>query len=379
MAKARRVANGDGSLYYRKSDKRWVGSFIVNGKRRYVYSSVGGKREEARDKLRKAQQEAEQGTLVEPSKLRVKDYLTDWLSIHGPSIKDSSCTNYRYQIDAHLIPALGHIPLQKLTPAQIQKCYAGLLEEGLKASSIHSLHIVFKSALADAVEWDKIGRNPCDKVKLPRKEKRDIMPLTQDQARSLLQAATGHWLEGLLTLALATGMRQGELLALHWHDIDFERGIVQVRRSLSYVQKRGISEEEPKTAHSRRSIQLAAFAIDALKRHRTAQIKARWQEDTKWQEKGLVFCNHWGGYLWRVNVHAAFKRLLERATLPAIRFHDLRHTAAVALIMKGVHAKVIQEILGHSSITVTMDIYGHVFPSMQRDAMTYMDDFLRAM
>jgi integrase len=150
-----------------------------------------------------------------------------------------------------------------------------------------------------------------------------------------------------------------------------------VRRSLSYVPQKGLSEQEPKTASSRRSITLPSFALEALKAHRTAQKAQLLQAGVKWTDQCLVFCSKQGGYLWHMNIQKAFKRLLQGAELPAIRFHDLRHTAAVALIMKGVHAKVIQEILGHSTITITMDIYGHVFPSMQRDAMAYMDEFLR--
>lgn len=378
MAKGRRAANGDGSIYYRESDNRWVGSYLVDGKRRYVYSSVGGKREEARDKLRKLQQEHKQGMFIEPSKLTVKAYLEHWMKVHGPTIKVSSSTDYRYKLTAHIMPTLGSVLLQKLTPDRIQACYADLLADGLKASNIRSIHTIFKAALADAVEWGKIVRNPAILVKLPRKEKHEIQPLTQEQTKTLLEAARGHALEGLISLALATGMREGELLALHWKDVDLEQGTVQVRRTLSYVPKRGLYEEEPKTAKSRRSIQLATFAIDALKRHRTAQKAARVQiGPERWQEKGLVFCNKQGGYLWNKNLIRTFKRLLQAAGLPTIRFHDLRHTAAVALIMKGVHAKVISEILGHSTIMITMDIYGHVFPSMQRDAMTYMDEFLR--
>jgi integrase len=375
MARPRRAANGDGSIYQRE-DKRWAGSFVADGKRRYVY---GKTQKEAREKLRRAQQEHKQGTLVDPSKLAVKDYLKHWMQVHGPSLKLTTDTNYRAQLEHHIIATLGTITLQKLTPDHIQKCYAGLLEEGLQASTIHFIHTIFKAALADAVEWGKIARNPCGKVKLPRKEKRDIMPLTQEQAQTLLQVARGHWLEGVITLALATGMREGELLALHWQDIDFERGVLQVRRTHSYIPEKGHYESEPKTASSKRSLVLAPFALDALKAQRTAQKAARMQAGpTKWQEKGLVFCNAQGDYLWVATLHRAFKRLLQLAGLPDIRFHDLRHTAAVALIMKGVHAKVIQEILGHSSIKITMDIYGHVFPSMQRDAMASMDEFLKA-
>jgi integrase len=374
MGKGRRAVNGDGSIYQRESDKRWVGSFIVDGKRKYVYAKNA---KEVREKLRKAQQAHEQGTLVSASRQSVKDYLKHWLGIHGPTIKASTWATYGYNLNANIIPTLGHIPLQKLTPDQIQKCYTGLAEEGLKASSIRFIHTILKSALADAIEWGKLARNPCSKVKLPRIEKHDIMPLTQEQTQVLLQYIRGHKLECLVSLALATGMRQGELLALHWHDIDFEQKVVQIRRTLSYIPKKGLSEEEPKTAKSRRSITLTAFAIDALKQHRTAQVEARLQSCARWQDKDLVFCNGQGGYIWHMNMETAFKRLLQEAGLPARRFHDLRHTAAVALIIKGVHPKVIQEILGHSSIVITMDIYGHVFPSMQRDAMAHMDDFLR--
>lgn len=172
-------------------------------------------------------------------------------------------------------------------------------------------------------------------------------------------------------------MRRGELLGLHWHDIDFNESSLSVRRTVGCIGKFGVVVSEPKTRRSRRKIVLPGFVIDALKRHQERQLTMREKAGTQWREKGIVFCNMYGDYLSTTNLQIAFKRLLQSAELPDIRFHDLRHSAASFLAQLGVHPKVVQEILGHSNISMTMDTYSHVFPSMQQDAMDKLDKLFR--
>lgn len=374
----KRAIQGNGSVYKTTTSTGKVlyrGSFVADGKRYYV---SGATQKEANENLKKAQQEHQQGTLVPVAKDKVADFLTYWIDIHAPTIGVTTGPMYRSHINHHIIPALGYIPLQKLTTDKIQKFYGDLIEEGLEASSIKFIHSVFSCALNDAVEWGKIGRNPALKVKLPRGESHEIMPLSEEQAQALLEAAQGHdFMECLLTLALNTGMRKGELLALHWNDIDFSKNVVHVRRTLSFVRGKGLQERDPKTKASRRDIELSPLAIEALHAQRTRQIKARLQGG-EWNDKGLVFCDRQGNYLWFSHVQKDFKKVLHVAKLPDItRFHDLRHTFATLLLSHGEYPKIVQQILGHTSIKITMDVYGHCLPSMQKNTMLRLDSLLR--
>ena len=276
-----------------------------------------------------------------------------------------------------MIPLLGHTQLQRLTPQQIQSFYAKKLDEGLSAKRVRGFHAVLHRALENAVKWNLVARNVCDLVTPPLPQRHEIQTLTPDQVQRLLQAAREHKLEALLTVAVATGMWRGELLGLHWQDIDFKTRSIYVRRSVGRIGKFGIVESEPKTQRSRRKITLPTFVLDTLKQHQEHQQEMRAKAGELWRETGIVFCNIYGGYLEASNLHYAFKRLLEIAELPNIRFHDLRHSAATILLGLGVHPKIVQELLGHSNISMTMDIYSHVLPSMQQETMDKLDDLFK--
>jgi integrase len=214
--------------------------------------------------------------------------------------------------------------------------------------------------------------NPCDSVTLPRQVRYEIHPLTKEQAQRLLSIAKGHLLEGLLTMALATGMRKGELLSLRWEDVNMDNMSLQVRRTVAKY-KGGYVESEPKTAGSRRKIILPQFVIDALKQHRVYQLEARLKMGDAWVDSDLLFCNLNGDYYPFATLDQQFKALLKKAGLPPIRFHDLRHSAATLLLTMEVHPKVVQELLGHSQIRMTLDTYSHVLPSMQQEAMKKLE------
>ena len=198
--------------------------------------------------------------------------------------------------------------------------------------------------------------------------------MTGEQAIKLLEVAKGSRIEALLLVAFTTGMRKGELLALRWDDIDLEKGVLYVQRTVSRIPGRGYMESEPKTKSSRRRIVLPGVAIEALKGHYSNQEKARVKAGEKWNNWGIVFANKYGGFLRPDTVLDTFHQLLKDADLPTMRFHDLRHSAATILFVAGVNPKVIQELLGHSTISLTMDNYSHVLPSMHEEAMGKMDD-----
>jgi integrase len=215
-----------------------------------------------------------------------------------------------------------------------------------------------------------------DLVTPPRVERIDMQVLSPEQSRRLLEEATGDRLEALYVLALTTGMRQGEILALHWRDIDLDRRTVNVHLTVHRVRDTFLFTE-PKTPSSRRQIVLTEAATSALRRHRAAQVEERLRTGDRLEDADLVFTNHEGRPIDASNLlRHCFHPLLSRAGLPKVRFHDLHHTAATLLLGQGVHAKIVSEMLGHSNIAITMDLYSHVTPTMQREAARALDSLL---
>ena len=372
MAKQR--GHGEGSVYQRK-DGRWVASITLeNRKRKYFY---GETRKEVQEKLKVALHEQQQGTLATGPQQTVKQYLEHWLEeVHKPTLRLSTYLKYRQMLVKYVLPILGQYQLQKLNAQQVQAFYGRKLREGLAPGSVRFIHAMLHKAFDQAVRWKLVSRNVCNEVSPPRIIKCEIKPLTKEQAQKLLETARGHSLEALLTIALVTGMRRGELRGLRWHDINFDDKSLQVRRTVECLTGYGYTENEPKSSRSRRKITLPEFAIEALKQHRVKQIEARLKVGEAWIDHDLVFCRANGDFLPASTLQYQFEALLKDAGIEHIRFHDLRHSAATILLTMGVHPKIVQELLGHSSISITMDVYSHVLPAMHREAMEKMDAFL---
>lgn len=374
--------NGEGSIYQRKEDNKWVGSITLeNGKRKVFY---GKTRKEVQEKMKVALREQQQGTLLTTSRQTVEQFLTDWLEqTHKRSVRPRTYERYKEAIHLHIIPMLGHHQLQKLTAQQVQAFYAKKQDEGLAPATVIYYHSVLHNALKTAVKWGLVSRNVCDLVSPPRKERYEIQPLTVEQVQQLIKALRGHKWEALFTLALATGLRRGEVLGLKWQDINFATETLQVRRILTRVptdtpeREHVYIEAEPKTRKSSRNVIVAPFALEALKQHRIHQRETKLKAGAAWQEHDYVFCTLLGRYLNPNHVVEEFKKVLKQAGLPNIRFHDLRHSAATLLLSLGIHPKVVQELLGHTQISMTMDIYSHVLPGMQQEAMSKLHDALK--
>ncbi len=368
--------NGEGTLFKRK-DGLWQASFVPeHGKRLYFY---GKTQKEALEKLRKAQQEDQKGLLATGPKLRLGEYLVHWVeaTYKPPMARHTTYVQYRSMIHKHLVPGLGQVFLQKLTVQQLQAFYAQKIEEGLKTRTIAIIHAVLHKALENAVKWNLLSRNIATLATVPQKTSHEVKTLSASEARKLIEAAQDSRIEALLVLAITTGMRRGELLGLRWDDIDLELGILRICRTVNWIAGFGFIENDPKTKASRRRITLPSVAIEALRKHRIRQDQAKQQAGTKWIEKGLVFPNTLGNFLGPNHLLTMFQRVLDQAGLPHMRFHDLRHSAATILLTMGVHPKVVQELLGHSSITMTMDTYSHLLPSMQKEAMDGMDNLFK--
>jgi integrase len=375
--------NGEGSIFQRKEDKKWTASITLeNGKRKVFY---GKTKKEVTEKLIKARSEQQQGMLITAPEQTVAQFLTDWLeNTQKESVRARTYERYEEIIRLHIIPVLGRHQLQKLAAQHLQAFYTKKRKEGLSSTTVASFHNVLHKALDCAVKWNLVPRNVCELVSPPHRERFEVQPLTAEQAHKLLEAARGHYLEALFNLALATGMRRGELMGLKWQDIDFATNTLQIRRTLSRIPSklsaergRGFEETEPKTKQSRRSVVTAPFAIEALKLHRIRQLEAKLKAGPAWKEYDYVFCTSVGTHLHPdSDILSQLKVLLKKARLPDIRFHDLRHTSATLLLSAGIHPKVVQEILGHSQISMTMDIYSHVLPNMQQEAVMKLNDII---
>jgi integrase len=376
MAK-QRGANGEGGIS-RRRDGSWMARYTVQTptgrKRKVIYAKSQA---EARRKLTEALANRDKGFTYDAEGLTVEGYLARWLedSVRG-SVKATTYQSYASLVRLHICPTLSGTKLATLTPAHVQTLYRTKLDEGLAPKTVKYIHTTLHRALRQAVRWGLVPRNAAAEADPPRVSTPEMSPLSPIQARTLLQAAKGNRLETLYVLAVSTGMRQGELLGLGWEDVDLEAGVVRVRRTLTLA-KGGPRLTEPKTKGSRRSIRLTASAVEALERHRECQEAERAARGDGWNAWGLVFCTRRGTPIRRDNLHDEhWKPLLRRAGLPDIRFHDLRHTCATLLLTKVVHPKIVSEMLGHSSITITLDTYSHVIPSLGEVAANAMEDAL---
>jgi integrase len=292
------------------------------------------------------------------------------------TVRPVTFAKYEQIVRNHIKPSLGRLKLQTLTPAHVRGLYREKLDGGLSAHTVQYIHVTLNKALKQAVADGLVPRNVCEAVKPPRPQKREIAPLSPEQARRFLEACQGERLEALFVLAVHTGMRQGELLGLHWEDVDLEAGTLRVRTALAQTDD-GPVLTSPKSAKSRRRIKLSGAAVEALKRHKAAQNAERLKLGALWEDHGLVFPNRTGGFLSPyLLTDGSLKRPLGRAGLPQIRFHDLRHTCATILLSRGVHAKLVQELLGHANISITLDTYSHVLPGMDDGLAAVMGDAL---
>ncbi len=362
-------ANGEGSIY-RRTDGRWCASITLDHGRRAHF--LGRTRAEVSRKLSAAIEARENGAIVNPPRQLVRKFMSDWLTAVEPSLRPRTVTRYGELVRLHIVPEIGSLTLTRLSPQRLQKLYATKLET-LSPTTVNHVHAVLHKALGTAVRWGLVNRNVADLVDAPRIAHFEIATLSAEQARTLIDAAHGDRLEALYVLAITTGLRQGELLALRWADVDVAGASLSVRGSMQATAS-GLRIVEPKTRTSQRQVTLSRDPVDALRRHRAAQVEERLQLGAAWEDNDLVFANVVGRPIAAGNLlRRSFEPLLRRAGLPRIRFHDLRHTL---LLGRGIHPKIVAEMLGHSRVGTTLDRYSHVTPTMQRAAADAFDAIL---
>lgn len=368
---AKRRGHGEGSIYQRSRDGRWVASIdlgYVDGKRKRK-RTIHRTRKEAGEALSKLRQAKREGRMVAvDGRTTVASYLDDWLETAvKTSVKPSTYKRYESLVRLHVKPQVGKKRLGSLKALDLQRLYADRLEK-LSPQSVVHLHRVVHRALKQAVRWGLIPTNPAANVDPPRAPSQEMKTYSSQQAQRFLAAAQGHRLQALFVLALTTGARRGELLALRWKDVDLDAAVARVTGSLQKDLDGKPFIGEPKTKRSRRELMLNDLAVDALRRHRSLQAEERLQAGPLWADRDLVFSEPDGGFLRVSVVRRDYRRLLEDADVPKLRFHDLRHTSATLSLQQGVHPKVVSDMLGHASVAITLDTYSHVMPSMHRKA-----------
>lgn len=363
-------ANGEGGIRQRNDGRYEARLTLADGTR---WSICDKSREKVASALAKAITDRNEGFPVKvDGKQTLKQFLEAWLAAIKGSVRPATFDGYSNYVHTHIIPALGKTRLAKLTPQQLQAFYSKKLGEGLSPTTVRHIHGALHRALKQATRWGVVARNVADLVDPPRRARHEMKALSTSQARQFLEAAAGDRLEALYVLAVTTGMRQGELLALRWQDVDLDGETLQVRSTVQRV-KDGLLFGEPKTASGRRQIALAPAAVAAFRRHHVRQAEERLKAGPRWQDNGLVFPNVYGRPMEATNlIHRSFTPLLEKAGLPKMRFHDLRHTAATLLLSKRVPVKVVSEMLGHAQVGITLAVYSHVLPDMQREATAAM-------
>lgn len=376
-SKTRRRGHGEGSIYQR-ADGRWVAVIdlgYVGGKRKRqtFYRKT---RKEAAAKLNEELANLRKGGIVASSDTTVESFLRMWLeeTVQGHKAP-RTVESYTSTIQQHIIPELGRYRIGKLDQSHVQTMLNSKKASGLSARTVAYIRAILRAALNDAMQRGIVVRNVAAFSKPPRGEKRDAQPFTIEEVRRFFASIADDRFEAAYVIAGTLGLRRGEVLGLRWLDIDEQGGTLTVRQQVQRVE--GKDQIQPlKTKRSIRTLPLTTNVREALDRRMQHQAEERMLAGDRWQESGLVFTSTVGTIMNPGNFYNRYRQALDRAGLPPHTFHDLRHTASTLLVRQGVHPRVAMEILGHSQIAVTMDVYSHVVGDSMRDAMASIEGAL---
>jgi integrase len=361
-----RRGRGEGSIGLR-TDGRWSARLALNGRRKEIYGKTRG---EVARRLSAAIKAHNDGLPLPSDKQTFAQFVEKWVATITPTVRPKTAQNYALLLRHHAVPLIGKVPMTRLQPADLVRVYEERRKAGAAPLSILHLHRAIYRALRFAERWGDVPRNIAALVDAPKIVRSEMRALSGEEARRLLQEVQGDRLEAFLVLALSTGMRCGELLGLTWRAVNLDRGSVSVVASLQPT-PHGLDLVEVKTNRSRRVIDIEPRVIAALRRHRAAQQMERRVAGSTWEERDLVFTNELG---WPIDgrslIRQWFRPLLVKAGLP--RIHDLRHSYASIALANGTHPKIVQEAMGHATIAVTLDLYSHTVPSLQREAAQTM-------
>ncbi len=368
----------EGSIHLR-GDGRWCAVLELGAghgksrRRKYFYAAT---RREVQQKLKRAERDMEAGLIMSGPDQPVRGFLRSWLE---ESVKQSvrPRTHEAYDLNVRrAVPHIGALKMSKLTPTALQNCYSELLSSGLSNRSVEQCHAVLHKAFRQATLWGLIARNPADAVTAPRPVRSEMQTLTADQVEQFFDQTEGDYLHALWVLFVATGMRLGEATGLRWTDIDLGKGRVSIKRTLQRQRGLGLVMAEPKNARARRTVHVDEDTLACLRAHRVQQAEHRLQAGPGWKDHDLAFSTPRGQPMQPSQVSKLFHKALARAALPKLRIHDLRHTAATLLLEDGTHPKLVQDLLGHSTIALTLDVYSHVSPALHAEVATRMGQLI---
>ncbi len=343
-----------------------LGRDSASGSRRRRDITIEGSKRKAQRILSELLAQRDRGIDIAPERVTVAEYLERWLEDAARGrVSPRTCKRYA-QLVRRVSPTIGAYRLEALRPTHMSAAYTALLNEGLTAQTVLHHHRVLKQALQQAVRWQLIGLNPAEAVIPPRPQRREMRALDGEEVGRLLAASRDEDLRRLIFVAVATGLRLGELLGLKWRDVDLGTHAMSIQRTAQYID--GVDTfSSPKTQRSHRTVAFSSSTTAVLQEHRRSQLARRLRVGELWQDHDLVFCREDGSPARVSNVSHRFAHLARTADLP-VRFHDLRHTMATIALRAGVHPKVVSERLGHASVQITLDTYSHVMPDIQGEA-----------
>ena len=375
----KRRGSGEGSIRQR-TDGRWEGrveaGWSATGTRRRA-SVFGRTRLEVVGKLRQLQAHQAAGLPVVDGRTTVGAYLNRWLETVEPRLRPATMARYRGLCERQLIPALGHVKLTRLSPADVAGALTRIQQDGLSPRTAAHARAALRTALSDAEKWGILSRNVAKLTDPPRVPKPSPRMLPVEDVHKVLAAVAGAPIDNLVAVGLWTGMRQGELLGLRWSDVDLERRQLTVGSALQRL-ARASTLVEPKSEHSRRTLRLSAPAMSALQAERRRQVEARLAAGGRWREPipGLVFTTATGAPMLGTTVTRQFQTALQRAGLPQLRFHHLRHLHGSLMLASGVDLATVSHLLGHSSVQITASTYGAIMPALRDDAVARLEHLL---
>ena len=374
-----------GSIIKRSKDSWTVilnlGRDPSTGKRKQQWVTVKGPKKAAEKRLAELQHQLDTGSYIKPDKVTLGSFLDRWLQDYAwPNLSAETAQAYDIMARKHLIPALGNIPLQQLTPARVQAYYTQKLTSGrrdgkggLSPRTVHHHHELLHVALESAVKWQLVQRNVADSVDAPKYRPKEMRTFGQESMLEFLESVRATEYYPVFYTALFTGMRRSELLALRWSDLDLDLGVISINRSLHHLEDKSFVFQPPKTPKSRRQMPLSPSTSIMLRQHRDSQRAARLLIDHPVTENDLVFCQVDGRPLLPHSVSQAWRRLVRQAGFRGIRLHDARHTHATFMLEQGGNWKIISERLGHTSVAMTLDLYAHASPGLQQAAAQGFD------
>ncbi len=378
-----RNAQGAGTIRRRKNGK-WEGRYTLGrdpGTGKQIQKSVyGDTQAEVLKKLRQVNADIDKGIYTEPVKLTVGAWMDIWIRDYLGSVKPFTVRSYSDHVKNHIKPCLGAVSLQKLTAHEIQNFYNEKLKSGLSPKTIKNLHGVLHSSLKQAVLTGYLRSNPTEACKLPRIEKKEISIMSEEELGAFLQEIKGHKFENLYFTTLFTGMRQGEIMGLTWDCVDFENGVILINKQLQKEKKIGGEYIlAPLKNDKSRKVTPADSVMKVLRKQQKEQIENQLKAGSLWNNKNnLVFTNEVGEHLAHFTVYKHFKKIVKKLGLDYIRFHDLRHSYAVASLQSGDDVKTVQENLGHHTAAFTLDVYGGVTENMKKKSAQRMDNFIKS-